>query len=372
MRAPVNAADLGQRLVAVLETGLRTATYKLATLMGLVEHCVEHYPSEPSVELRVPIDDLAERVIALYWRQVEPLAGYGELRQSTQARARIPAAVKQLRGEAERHRIGSAAAAKERLPDQYERAVNEVALTLAQQPLHRLQRAAEQEKGDPFLFDDSWLHDGVTSTSIAAHGGAIRLFPGVAHGLAHIGPLLRPSLEHLWVQDVTRMNRALREDGSPDLLAHLFGQGRVSLERVREALFDEYGARCFYCDAFLRPGSPVDHVLPWSRVGINGLANLVTACLRCNASKSRSLAALPLVDHALSRDPQVLCGLADDLGWPVEFERTVRAASGLYRSTPLGTPTWVPRGPPQRLDLVSPPTWLSVELSAEPAHTPGR
>ena len=36
---------LGQRVVAVLETGLRTATYKLATLMALVDHCIEYLPA---------------------------------------------------------------------------------------------------------------------------------------------------------------------------------------------------------------------------------------------------------------------------------------------------------------------------------------
>ena len=30
---------LGQRVVAVLETGMRTATYKLATLMALIDQC---------------------------------------------------------------------------------------------------------------------------------------------------------------------------------------------------------------------------------------------------------------------------------------------------------------------------------------------
>jgi hypothetical protein len=36
---------LGPRVVAILETGLRTATYKLATLMALIEHCLENLPA---------------------------------------------------------------------------------------------------------------------------------------------------------------------------------------------------------------------------------------------------------------------------------------------------------------------------------------
>ena len=59
---------LGQHVVAILETGQRDATYKLATLMGLIEHCIENLPDHPHDELRVPIPTLAHRVLAIYWR----------------------------------------------------------------------------------------------------------------------------------------------------------------------------------------------------------------------------------------------------------------------------------------------------------------
>lgn len=47
------------RRAAVLETGLRTATYKLATLMALVDDSVEYLPENPEDELAVPIRRLA-------------------------------------------------------------------------------------------------------------------------------------------------------------------------------------------------------------------------------------------------------------------------------------------------------------------------
>ena len=90
---------LGQRVVAILETGLRTATYKLATLMALVEHCIENLPEQPGDALQVPLPDLAHRVLETYWRQVRPFDGH-ELRQSTQPRARILIATNQLRAAA--------------------------------------------------------------------------------------------------------------------------------------------------------------------------------------------------------------------------------------------------------------------------------
>jgi len=57
---------LGQRVVAILETGLRTATYKLATLMALIEHCIENLPEQPGDALRVPLPALAHRVLEIY------------------------------------------------------------------------------------------------------------------------------------------------------------------------------------------------------------------------------------------------------------------------------------------------------------------
>jgi hypothetical protein len=83
-------------VVAILETGLRTATYKLATLMALIDQCIENMPERPGDVLRVPIPDLAHRVLEIYWPQVRPLDGR-ELRQSTRPRARILAATNALR-----------------------------------------------------------------------------------------------------------------------------------------------------------------------------------------------------------------------------------------------------------------------------------
>lgn len=53
-------------MVAILETGLRTATYKLVTLMALIDHCIENIPERPGDALWVPIADLAHRVLETY------------------------------------------------------------------------------------------------------------------------------------------------------------------------------------------------------------------------------------------------------------------------------------------------------------------
>jgi hypothetical protein len=71
----IDPLELGQRVVGIIETGRRTATYKLAVLSALIDYCVEHFPEKAAAPLDVPLDDLADRVIKLYWRQVMPFEG---------------------------------------------------------------------------------------------------------------------------------------------------------------------------------------------------------------------------------------------------------------------------------------------------------
>jgi hypothetical protein len=252
---------LGQRVVAILETGLRTATYKLATLMALVEHCIENLPERPQDTLRVSLPELAHRVLDIYWQQVRPFDGH-ELRQSTQSRARILLATNQLRAASGRA-TGSVDVARLRAPAAYQSAIDEITLCLAQQPLHRLQKLPGSSASDPFLYDDSFLHDHVSRSTLRTHGDAIELNPGVAHGLARLAGLLKPALEIMWVEDVRRMNKFLDVE-VPDVAGHLFGRERTALAVVREPFKESFGPHCFYCGTHLPANNPIDHVLPWS------------------------------------------------------------------------------------------------------------
>ncbi|WP_252394057.1 HNH endonuclease [Candidatus Mycolicibacterium alkanivorans] len=351
---------LGQRVVAILETGLRTATYKLATLMALIDHCVENLPEQLDDDLAVPIPDLARRVLEVYWRQVVPFDGH-ELRQSTQPRARILIAANNLRNAAGTQSQSLAIEiAAIRAPDTYQRAIDEITLCLAQQPLHRLQRLPGSDASDCFLYDDSFLHDHVSRSTLRAHNDSIVLNPGVAHGLARLAGLLKPALEIMWVDDVRRMNKFLLADRFPDVAGHLFGRERVMLNAVREPLKEAFGPHCFYCNTHLPAGNPIDHVLPWSLVGIDGLANLVLACARCNSDKSGALPAIAIVDRVLERDQETLEDIAATIQWPTQHQRVVAAARGIYRGQPAGLPTWSGYGDTVRLDVSFPPAWLST------------
>lgn len=346
---------LGQRVVAILETGLRTATYKLATLMALIDHCIENLPERADDELTVPIPELARRVLEIYWRQVRPFDGH-ELRQSTQPRARILIAANDLRAAAAGAGGLSLEVASMRAPEACRSAIDEITLCLAQQPLHRLQRLPGSESADCFLYDDSFLHDHVTRSTLRAHGDAIVLKPGVAHGLARLAGLLKPALEIMWVDDVRRMNKFLHAE-VPDVAGHLFGRERTALAVVRESFKDAFGAHCFYCGTHLPENNPIDHVLPWSLVGIDGLANLVLSCARCNGDKSGALPTITIVDRVLERDRKVLEEIATQIQWPVQRERVVAAARGIYQAQPPGVPTWSGYKCVEGLDISFPPGW---------------
>jgi len=153
-----DAVELAQRVASLLDNGRRVATYKLALLLALIDACAEL--EQPQDEQPVSILELADRVIDLYWPQVRPYDERGQLRQSTQARSRILVAVTSMRG------LGPTPSSVRRLvPVPYERARLKVARTLADQPLPALQRP-----GSAFLYDDTWLYDGVTRAELDRRG----------------------------------------------------------------------------------------------------------------------------------------------------------------------------------------------------------
>ncbi|BBX27409.1 HNH endonuclease [Mycolicibacterium alvei] len=344
---------LGQRVVAILETGARVATYKLATLMALIDHCIENLPDQPSDSLTVPIPDLAHRVLELYWRQVRPFEGH-DLRQSTGERERIPRAARALRSAA----TGSSlSVAMTTAPEVYRASIDDIGLCLAQQPLYRLQRLPGAATNEPFLYDDSFLHSNVSRRTLRAHGDAIELMPGVATGLARLAGLLKPALEIMWVDDVRRMNKFLTAE-VPDIAGHLFGRDRTALAAVREPFKEAFTPHCFYCKAHLPADNPIDHVLPWSLVGIDGLANLVLACARCNTDKRHALPAVEIVTEVLGRDQAKLEQIASEIRWPTEYNRVVAAARGVYASQPPGIATWSGYKTSARLDIGFLPGWV--------------
>jgi hypothetical protein len=348
---------LGQRVVAILETGQRDATYKLATLMSLIDHCIENLPTRPEDVLHVPIPALAHRVLALYWRQVRPFEGHQLRQRRTGSKARITDAALALRDATCSGNSGlSLDIAMMRSPEAYQAAISKIVVAMAKQPLPRLQKLPGSPS-DPFLYDDSSLGESVSMKQLEAQGNSITLKPGVAFGLARLAGLLKPTLEIMWIDDVRRMNNFLDAD-VPDVAGHLFGRDRTALGPAREALREAFGPHCFYCRTHLASGNPVDHVLPWSLVGIDGLANLVLACAKCNGDKGSALPAVGIFDRVLERDRDVLEEIAREIQWPTQHDRVVSAARGIFRGQPDGVPTWAGYRMTARFDVAFVPEWM--------------
>jgi HNH endonuclease len=354
------AADsllLGQRVVAILETGQRDATYKLATLMALIEHCIENLPDRSDDVLDVLIPHLAHRVLTIYWQQVRPFEGHDLMQRRSGTRSRIIDATKELRVAAGiGDRSTSLDVAIMRHPHAYQRAIDKIVIALARQPLPRLQKLPGSSVSDPFLYDDSFLGENVSRSALRSRGDIITLKAGVAHGLARLAGLLKPALEIMWVDDVRRMNKFLDAE-VPDVAGHLFGRERTALAAVPEPFKEAFGPHCFYCRTHLPVNNPIDHVLPWSLVGIDGLANLVLACARCNSDKGGALPAVAIVDLVLERDRDILEHIASEIQWPTQHDRVVAAARGIYRGQPAGVPTWSGYKQTERLDIGFLPLW---------------
>lgn len=87
---------------------------------------------------------------------------------------------------------------------------------------------------------------------------------------------------HDWVRTV-RLSIAVPR------VIRLLGYDRLPRVRVRlsrRTIFERDGHQCQYCRRFFRAGDlSVDHVLPRARGGGDSWENLVTACIRCNATK---------------------------------------------------------------------------------------
>ena len=343
-------------MVAILETGLRTATYKLATLMALIEHCIENMPEHPDDMLQVPIPELAHRVLEIYWQQVRPFDGH-ELRQSTQPRARILIATNDVTcGVGPRRAVRSTSRGCVLRRHTSARSTRSRCASPSSRCIG-CRSCPGSSTSDPFLYDDSFLHDQVSRSTLRAHGDAIELKPGVAHGLARLAGLLKPALEIMWVEDVRRMNKFLDAE-VPDVAGHLFGRERTALAAVREPFKEAFGPHCFYCGTHLPANNPIDHVLPWSLVGIDGLSNLVLACARCNGDKSGALPAVTIVDRVLrrerdscwSRSPPSCSGRPSMTGW---WPRPAVSIAGNQRVCRRGLGT-----DEQRLDISFPPRWI--------------
>lgn len=330
---------LTERLLRVVDEGRRTATYKLALLLGLIDSAALA-PGEREISTR----DLAERILEIYYPQTRTyVANDGverELRQISMKQSAPLQAMLRLRLHAEVAGCRSVVEARSRVADEYLLALDRVEETFVRYPIPLLQTVGTRSL--PFLYEVEWP-EGASVAALRRQGrDRVRLLEGVADRLVVLGPLLRPLIELHWTRDVARWTGVNTEEDR--LRAHLFGTDRVGFpDGLREGLHALQKGRCFYCDAHLVSRGQVDHFLAWARWPNDAIENLVLAD-RCNSDKSDHLA---IVEHLgrwaerLQVNGSRLADIAAESRWMSDPKRTAALVRSTYRHVAPGTPLWV-------------------------------
>jgi hypothetical protein len=213
--------------------------------------------------------DIAEQVASLYWPQVIPYPVPGApsatvLRQIPLPRAAIVAAVCSFRAAAQAAGVTSWQLARLRLPAAYAAMLDQIEVTVAGQPLPRLQAAGSAQVMFPFLYELSWgPQESFSPARLRRHGPrgpAIDLLPGAGDELLRLGPLIRPLIEMHWTRMVAEINGVASAE--LDLHRHLFGSERILPPRpLRDGIAALQDGRCFYCRGPLGSTPEADHFI---------------------------------------------------------------------------------------------------------------
>ena len=344
------AAGFAERLLEVIDSGRRTATYKLALLMALLDLCARRGGLDGRAPRVLYTREIAERVAAIYWPQMMPYRrgpAVIELRQITAPRSAITGAVLEFRRAAEATGVTSLSQARQRLPGAYAQMLDQVEVAVAEQPLPRLQTVGSAKQALPFLYDIDWEpRDSISQARLRRAGPAglpVRLRPGAGDQLVRLAPLIRPLVELHWTRMVATLNHVATEE--QDLHRHLFGRDRLTPPRtLREGLASLQAGRCFYCGTPFHRAPEADHFIPRVRCSIDAVENLVLADRSCNNDKRDLLPAPPLVDAWADRNrdhQDTLANLARVCGWDSDPEGTLAVARSIYRHLPAGlAPFW--------------------------------
>lgn len=370
------ALQFGERLIALLDGGRFTATYKFAVLIALVDRCLERVDSHGRPPDALSGKSVGQRVFELYWPQARPLGGRS-VRQSSQPGD----VVSQIERFKETHRVPARsplARVRARHPQAVAELEQDVVVTVVRMPLSKLQRFGSGASAveDRFIYEFGWP-DEVAAGRVrrSDFDDTLYLKNGVAEWLVRMSGLIRPLVQQRWAGFTAQRNRDHLDEAQ--LEEFLFGQERRSLSAVREPLVTAQEGTCFYCRETLGTRVEVDHFVPWAKHPDDGLDNLVAAHGRCNSQKSKALAAIqPHLQHwtrrfdSESRDARRLETAARELSWPRRADRTLNAARSLYLWLPPGTPLWhsgstfVPSDPARAAALLaSPPE--DLDLAAE-------
>lgn len=337
------AIAFAEKLMTVLACGRKTATYKYAVLLGLIDLCHEQSSSTGSAPRRVRVAELAEKVIELYWPHTAPFeaeSGAVLTQNSGGRQAEILQLIRRFRDEAARDPSASRTRSRLAAPEAYERLVREVEWKLAEMPLPKLQRVGDAL--DPFVYRIGW-DDRIRRAEYLSEGfdRSLHFVGEAADHLVRLAALLRPVIQREWARLVAQFNRELIPDAR--LEEFLFGVERVSLAAVQSDLRELQDGRCFYCGNALGARCEIDHFVPWARYPDNGIENLVATDARCNNAKRDHLAAAEHVDawvRRVERHKSDLAEIAARAQWDRHPDRSLAVARSIYLRLPDEARLW--------------------------------
>jgi len=335
-----DAIRFAERLLALLDEGSFTATYKFAVLLGLMDLCLEYSDRFGEPPPMVTTTQLAGKVIELYWPQTTPFEDTSGdvLRQNTGREAVILQRIRTFRHAAAPDPGCSLHRARLQSARSFSRLVDDVEWTLVLMPLPKLQRFGGAD--NRFIYEIEW-DDSITRSRWRSleFDNRISFVGAAAHHLVRLSPLLRPLIQQNWTEMVGRLN----DLDVARLESFLFGADRVSLQPVRKPLTELQHGACFYCGRALRSPGDVDHFLPWSRYPDDRLDNLVVTHSACNRLKRDFLASAPHVARwaqRLSDHDRTLSQIADAVAWPRNTPRSLNVIRTTYFRLPDGVALW--------------------------------
>lgn len=360
-----NSVALGIRVIELFDEASFSSTYKMATLLGLIEVLQESAAPDGSYPATIGGTSVADKVFERYWRQSVPYpSAFGQtsdyLKQSSQRDIpQIISAYRKQSGNISKNATINAAELTD--PLGMSKLRNEVRQRVLKMPIPRLQKYGNKNNWteDRFLFDYGWDEDRVPKDD------SLTLKDGVAIGLMDTRPLLRPYIELLWTNFVAERNTHLTD--ASHLRSALFGAFRTDTSVLRKPLRDLQHGLCFYCENLFPGNGDIDHFLPLAHFENEDLDNFVLACSTCNGSKSASLPALVHLKKLLERNQTctALDQIAQALDWPRRTARVNSAASTGYHSGSISK-LWLSPGNYEDVDILQATTLLkNYKLTTE-------
>lgn len=269
----------------MLNEGDSSATYKFALLHAIADICVEHPMQQPDGELVIPLDELVDKFILLYWHHATPFAAGANgdtalLKQNNGKQSKVISVLFQC----QQNDIRNIRQLKQ---SQYWKEIKrETMTTLKNGPLWRLQILSKQ--AECFLYPHT------------SNSKFIKLNPGIAYSFRRFYDLVVYLAKSAWLQKIKSIkDNQLLLGTQSHLQEFLFGVDRSALNKARPILIDIQRGVCFYCNKLLngQRNADVDHFIPFARYSTDLGHNFVAAHSACNNSKRDHLASQRHRDH---------------------------------------------------------------------------